>query len=249
MSDQTTMRPIRIHEPLPDLPERWSFDYRERGSLGFVSIRLIYKGQGLGHVRFSPALQMGHPDRVGRQGWICCFRGEETHHDRLCTALDALAAHAWLEAPLPVCEPSEGPDRVPVDLTLYEGMDPKTWAEVAKERHRQVMRWGGNRRLPLGDADLSMVASALEDLARDQMGRGVISFASILAEEVGEALRETDPQRMRVELLQVAAVCIAALEEGRDEILPEADESSRRRVEGPDPKVADWPISWPKDLR
>lgn len=106
-------------------------------------------------------------------------------------------------------------------LPTYPGMTPHVWTQVAEERRRQVERWGSHRRLPIGDADLALVARALEDLARDQLDWGRVSFAAILAEEVGEALREQDPARIRAELVQVAAVCIAALEEGADKILDE----------------------------
>lgn len=56
------------------------------------------------------------------------------------------------------------------------------------------------------------LVSLLESTARESMKAGPVTWAAILAEEVGEALQEDDPVKLRAELVQVAAVACAWVE-------------------------------------
>jgi hypothetical protein len=89
-------------------------------------------------------------------------------------------------------------------------------AEVAEERVRQDARWGeqnhpdgtGPGALLFGigfDQWAHAVRQAVDRAARAHRSE----WASILLEEVFEALAEGDPVRLRVELVQVAAVAVS----------------------------------------
>ena len=98
-------------------------------------------------------------------------------------------------------------------------------AEVDAERRAQDAKWGeqnhpdgtGDQALlpylptsePSGRATYGTLAyrARQECDARHRAGTG--TFADILLEEVGEALAEDDPARLRAELVQVAAVAVA----------------------------------------
>lgn len=86
-------------------------------------------------------------------------------------------------------------------------------SDVADERRRQDRKWGEQNHAdhphtgPSADAWAALVALA-EAEARASLHRGP-TWAAILLEEVGEALQEDDPARLRAELVQVAAVAVA----------------------------------------
>lgn len=82
-------------------------------------------------------------------------------------------------------------------------------AAVATELKRQDDKWGvqdhpddveAGHWVPRGEA--------LEFTARYSLSEETVSWAAILAEEVGEALQADDPEALRAELVQVAAVAI-----------------------------------------
>lgn len=217
-----TARPTRIHEEVPTLPEGWRFEYQESkdGPETFCSVLLLTPwGYEVGSANL---IYHTDPEKGLWQVWIRShdFMG----YPRLSMAMDALASMAWLYKHPQGVPAAAAASLTPVTLRTYMGFSPKVWRQVAEERLRQVKRWGAYRNLPLGDESLALVAHALEALARDQMDRGRVSFASILAEEVREALRESNPERIREELVQVAAVCIAALEEASSEVLDDVHE-------------------------
>ncbi len=90
-------------------------------------------------------------------------------------------------------------------------------AEVAEERARQDAKWGQQDH-PMGGAEdirgwtWQELGEGLEMQARAGLARAP-SFASILAEEVGEALQVLDDAaRLRAELVQVAAVAVQMVE-------------------------------------
>lgn len=85
--------------------------------------------------------------------------------------------------------------------------------EVIQERVRQDARWGEQNH-PDGTGVPSMQAAAERSrLVCDlNFRRGKGSWADILREEFHEALAESDPARLREELLQVAAVAVAWVE-------------------------------------
>lgn len=104
-------------------------------------------------------------------------------------------------------------------------------ADVAAERARQIRKWHeqnhsdgtGPGKLPLGDFEYreaffgqyklsTSPASALASMATEvtdvAAAQGNVTWADILLEEVFEALAEDDSERLRVELIQVAAVAV-----------------------------------------
>lgn len=97
-------------------------------------------------------------------------------------------------------------------------------ADVRAERERQHARWG-QQDLPDGTgipATCDALARLPSRLAipseRQQQANvaalddGSITYAGILLEEVLEALEEDDPERLRAELVQVAAVAVQWVE-------------------------------------
>ena len=101
-------------------------------------------------------------------------------------------------------------------------------AEVRAERERQKVKWGeqnhpdgtGEKSLPLnrivfsgpgitsGDTHYAFALSFMAKQATDRAAKGgTVTWADILLEEVFEALAESDPDKVRTELVQVAAVC------------------------------------------
>ncbi len=90
---------------------------------------------------------------------------------------------------------------------------------IRDERARQKTKWGeqnhadgtGRGTLPLmGICSDTTGAAALADLAtfstETATEEGVVTWRDILLEEVFEALAESDPGKLRTELIQVAAV-------------------------------------------
>lgn len=90
-------------------------------------------------------------------------------------------------------------------------------ADVAAERDRQDAQWGQQSH-PDGtgpDVQLGMIgwakpyrdwATSLQEATDDAAKRGEVTWGHILLEEVFEALAEDAPERLRAELVQVAAV-------------------------------------------
>lgn len=90
--------------------------------------------------------------------------------------------------------------------------------EVVDERARQAGQWGVNQSHP--DGTVAMYGHPADQLAEHQKWateeareRGLLSWTHILMEEVFEAIAETDPAKKRVELIQVAAVCAAWIQD------------------------------------
>lgn len=89
-------------------------------------------------------------------------------------------------------------------------------AEVAEERERQKAKWGeqnhqngtGPDVYPMGYSPFT--GAQLRSTSQRQTDRraaaGAVTFTDILLEEVFEALAEVDPDKLRTELIQVAAV-------------------------------------------
>jgi len=85
--------------------------------------------------------------------------------------------------------------------------------EVTEERHRQLSKWGIQRH-PLG---LAAIYSALADLQKrkndELVEAGKLNWGAILLEEVYEALGAFTVEEAREELVQVAAVIFAILQD------------------------------------
>lgn len=86
-------------------------------------------------------------------------------------------------------------------------------AEVAEERLAQNARWGEqNHPDGTGGAFLEECAAFSKEDCEQATEAGRLTWRHILTEEVAEALAETDPARLRAELIQVAAVAVAHIE-------------------------------------
>lgn len=91
--------------------------------------------------------------------------------------------------------------------------------EVVEERIRQDEKWGVQD-YPMGTGDRPGLSLAEAVAHADEMRRtcdeaftlGVGTWLHILDEEVAEASAESDPEKLRAELLQVAAVAVAMVE-------------------------------------
>ena len=85
--------------------------------------------------------------------------------------------------------------------------------EVYAERVAQETKWGEQNH-PDGTGGRGRVASAnaARIACQSSAERGEVTFLDILAEEVAEAFAETDPELLREELIQVAAVAVAWIE-------------------------------------
>ena len=102
-------------------------------------------------------------------------------------------------------------------------------AEVRDERRHQDAKWGEQNH-PNGTGEdwnwctgqgaghIQRLADEKRDTCERHFGNGTGSYADILTEEFYEALAESDPARLREELIQVAAVAVAWVEKiDRDE--------------------------------
>jgi hypothetical protein len=86
-------------------------------------------------------------------------------------------------------------------------------SEVLAERIRQDDRWGEQNHPDGTGSKHQGEAAALARMAcEDAFGSGYGSWCHVLFEETWEALAESDPARLRAELLQVAAVAVAWVE-------------------------------------
>lgn len=95
--------------------------------------------------------------------------------------------------------------------TLFSTPGVKTFAEaIDAERARQIARFGDQRHPDGTDlpGDRARADNARE-VCQAMAQRGQTTWRGILDEEVAEAKAESDPAKLRAELLQVAAVCAA----------------------------------------
>lgn len=105
--------------------------------------------------------------------------------------------------------------------------------EIARERARQTAKHGDQSHLPDGTgpdirlmgvpvigAGWDLVAEDLADWAKkrckrasqNEGGDGTITYEHILTEEWAEAIAESDPAKLRAELIQVAATAVQWIE-------------------------------------
>lgn len=95
--------------------------------------------------------------------------------------------------------------------------------EVVAERERQDAKWGQQNHLDGTGDDRHLFRTASREtygtlcyLARTMCQhaaeQGTVTFADIFMEEVFEALAESDPAKLRTELIQSAAVLVAWVE-------------------------------------
>lgn len=79
--------------------------------------------------------------------------------------------------------------------------------DINDERDRQDVKWGADREMIDGTGRAGSIddAQRYTDLTDARAKNGVLSWFDILLEEVYEAGAETDPVKLRKELVQVAA--------------------------------------------
>ena len=84
--------------------------------------------------------------------------------------------------------------------------------EIRDERERQIAKWGEqNHPDGTGRPGDAAFAEAYKAICKAN-GPGEDTYRDILAEEVYEAFAETEPARLRTELIQTAAVIVAWVE-------------------------------------
>lgn len=101
------------------------------------------------------------------------------------------------------------------NLVCLDAPEPTAYVlgDITEERERQDAKWGEQNH-PDGTGGTTMVM--LADLRRDVADRaakaGALTWKHILAEEVYEAFAESDVDKLRTELIQVAAVAVGWVE-------------------------------------
>lgn len=93
---------------------------------------------------------------------------------------------------------------------------------VADERQQQFARYGTNADLEDGTGPLVAWLSPLartadaglieHELRQDYNAQHQITWMHLVREEIAEAFCESDPTRLRAELIQVAALCVSWVE-------------------------------------
>ena len=146
----------------------------------------------------------------------------------------------------------------PTADVLAEVMTADVLAEVMIERARQDERWGEQNHPDVYDGGVGLAQSSRRTYAGTaeqwkrandaRAAKGRISWDGILLEEVFEALAESDPARLRAELIQVAAVAVNWVE-AIDRRAPTEDlfSAAQYRVMGlysvPDAQTVIWNAS------
>jgi hypothetical protein len=105
-----------------------------------------------------------------------------------------------------------------LDITLRTGAGRAAiavLADVGAERRRQLDKWGVQHRPDGTGGNLTARAATAKSACRfaEKHTAGGASWHLVLAEEVAEAFAETDPAQLRAELVQVAAVAAAWIED------------------------------------
>jgi hypothetical protein len=84
---------------------------------------------------------------------------------------------------------------------------------VSDERDRQIAKWGPQTHPDGTGQKYAWEAEVAKQFADQHAQYGDLSWADILKEEFYEALAESDTDRLTEELIQVAAVAVAWLED------------------------------------
>jgi len=96
-------------------------------------------------------------------------------------------------------------------------------SEVAEEMSRQFKLWGiQNHPNGTGHLEFKEVLDEVRDVIKEAEKKKELTWNLILLEEVSEALAEEDPEKLRTELIQVAAVAsswVQAIDRKKDEEL------------------------------
>jgi len=87
--------------------------------------------------------------------------------------------------------------------------------DVVNERERQDRKWGEQNHPMVRPGDLGYFERATDGAQaayEAAAANGTVAWSDILLEEVYEALSETDVEKQKVELIQVAAVALSMIE-------------------------------------
>ena len=95
--------------------------------------------------------------------------------------------------------------------TLFTTAGVKAFAEaIDAERQAQIAKFGDQKHPDgTGREPGKAIAAGARIACQLAAAEGTLTWRHILREEVAEAFEETDPAKLRAELLQVAAVCAA----------------------------------------
>ena len=88
----------------------------------------------------------------------------------------------------------------------------KIFNEIRAERQRQDEKWGEQNHFDGTGPGYRRHADAAHQRCQAAAELGLVSYRDILEEEVFEAFAESDPTKLRAELIQVAAVTVAWVE-------------------------------------
>jgi hypothetical protein len=89
------------------------------------------------------------------------------------------------------------------------GPDAPVLAEVQAERERQDAKWGEQNLLDgTGGSGALYVADRYRSVVDEALKTDSATWRDVFLEEAYEALAESEPERLRAELVQVAAVCV-----------------------------------------
>jgi hypothetical protein len=131
--------------------------------------------------------------------------------------LAALIENAITETPIRLGSDDWGTalaSRLLVDVAAYMGRtlgpDAAVLAEVQAERERQDAQWGEqNHPDGTGGVQSRVLRDEAQQTCQAAAERGTVTWLHIADEEHCEALAESDPVRLRAELVQCAAVYVA----------------------------------------
>jgi hypothetical protein len=94
--------------------------------------------------------------------------------------------------------------------TIFSTPGVRAFAEaVDDERRAQLAKWGEQHHPDGTERRRARLAGAARARCQVAAEEGRVTWRHILDEEVEEAFAETDPAKLRAELVQVAAVCAA----------------------------------------
>lgn len=105
-----------------------------------------------------------------------------------------------------------GAERI-YDIEGFTLAELPVFRDIVEERAAQNAKWGEqNHPDGTGRPYDQFHADKARRLCNDAAEAGVVTWRHILREEVAEALAESDPAKLREELIQVAAVAAAWVE-------------------------------------
>lgn len=85
--------------------------------------------------------------------------------------------------------------------------------QIAEERQRQHEQWGRQSHPDGTGEEYAVWADAAREVCDREHRAGTGTWAHILAEEFFEAMAEDDTEKLRKELIQVAAVAVSWVED------------------------------------